>query len=346
MRALKQLYRSAISTFDVPKLLGNSDDGVIFMLHRFPDPDMANEASHEIEAIRAMLGYLRRRKFELVPLTTLFDRAATGEPLNGAVAFTIDDGYLDHATIGARLFAEYDCPATTFLTSGFLDGALWFWWDKIEFVFRHARRRSFDVIIGPNAPAMAFSWNTDTERAKWLDAVIETCKRIPDAVKHEAIARLAAAAEVDLPAKVPSEYAPMAWADARRCEQSGMTFGPHTVTHPILAQTPDAQSAFEIEESWRRLSSEVSRPVPVFCYPNGQVDDFGDRETKTIGRIGLRGAVVGSPGYATGEDIRGERSRFRVQRFGMPGNMDGLANMIQFVTGLERIKLRARGGRS
>lgn len=39
------------------------------------------------------------------------------------------------------MFAEFDCPFTTFLTTGFLDRTLWFWWDRIEYVFCHAVRR-------------------------------------------------------------------------------------------------------------------------------------------------------------------------------------------------------------
>ena len=58
-----------------------------------------------------------------------------GPPLNRAVAFTIDDGYVEQATVAAPVFAEFDCPVTTFVTSGFLDRALWFWWDQIEYVF-------------------------------------------------------------------------------------------------------------------------------------------------------------------------------------------------------------------
>ena len=154
------------------------------------------------------------------------------------------------------------------------------------------------------------------------------------------------AAEVELPLQAPEIYSPMSWSEARQCEQLGMTFGPHTVTHPILANTSDEQSAFEIEESWRRVAAEVKHPVPVFCYPNGQPTDFGEREVNTIARVGLRGAVVGSGGYARGDTIRGEQSRFRIRCFGMPGDLEGFADLIQFVKGIERIKEGIRGARA
>jgi hypothetical protein len=73
----------------------------------------------------------------------------------------------------------------------------------------------------------------------------------------------------------------------------------------------------------------------VFCYPNGQPGDFGTRETRTLAELGLVGAVVGSRGYANGDMIREEQQRFFVRRFAMPSTR---ADLIQYVTGLERVK--------
>jgi hypothetical protein len=122
-----------------------------------------------------------------------------------------------------------------------------------------------------------------------------------------------------------------------------MTFGPHTVTHPVLSSTPDAQSEFEIAESWKRLSAEVSRPLPIFCYPSGRSRDFGDREIATLHRLGFRGAVQGQNGETVrAAAFRGsETARFRVPRF--PYH-DSLHHMMQCVSGLETVKARIRGG--
>jgi len=344
MNAIGRVFRVAIEAAEmvVPRFLSGVDEGVVFMLHRFPDPTLGNHAGHDTAAIRRMLGYLRRRRYDLVPLTTLFERAQKGDSLNGAVAFTIDDGYLDHATIGAPAFAEFDCPVTTFVTTGFLDGALWFWWDKIDFVFANTRRQRVTIPMSSSDP-LTYEWHTAVEREAAKAAFTWSCKFVADPDKHVAIAHLAQAADVEIPARAPRAYAPMSWADARRCEQSGMTFGPHTVTHPILSRATDAQSRFEIEESWKRLSSEVTRPDPVFCYPNGEPGrDFGDREAATIASLGLRGAVVGSRGYANGGKLRDQRDRLFVPRFPVT---DIQADLIQCVTGLERLKEQIRARR-
>jgi len=92
--------------------------GTIFMLHRFTDHDLGS-TGHDPSLLRSALAYLRRERYELVSLTELFRRLGEGASrVDRAVAFTMDDGYLDQATVAGQIFADFDCPATTFVTTG------------------------------------------------------------------------------------------------------------------------------------------------------------------------------------------------------------------------------------
>ena len=151
------------------------------------------------------------------------------------------------------------------------------------------------------------------------------------------IARLAG---VELPVVPPPRFAPMSWDEARALEGAGVSFGPHTVTHPILSSAPDAQATLEITESWRRLAAEVAHPVPVFCYPNGRSSDFGSRETEVLRRLGLCGAVTGEPAPVDPAAFRrSAAARFAVPRYGF---RDDLPFLLQSVCGLEALKARLR----
>jgi len=316
------------------------DRASVFMLHRFRDPERG-VAGHDPEALRRALGYLRRHGYELVGLADLFRRlAGEGPPLRRAVAFTIDDGYLDHATVAAPVFAEYDCPVTTFVTTGFLDGALWMWWDRAEYVFLNCRRPELRVTLAEDP--LSYRWRTDAERDAARSDFTMRCTHVPNDEKDAAIARLAAAAEVDVPEEPPPPYAPMTWDQLRAAEARGMTFGAHTVTHPVLARTPDEQSRQEILGSWERLRAMASRPVPIFCYPNGQEADYGEREIAVLREAGFAGAVVGRPGYADLASFRTADGPFRVRRFGYA---EDLPHLVQCVSGMERAKELLRGNR-
>jgi peptidoglycan/xylan/chitin deacetylase (PgdA/CDA1 family) len=311
------------------------------MLHRFNHP-ARGVRGHDVDALRVTLAWLRRERFQLLSLVDVFRRLQDGAPpLERAVAFTIDDGYADHAEVAAPAFAEFDCPVTTFIVSGFLDGTLWLWWDRIAYVFTQTSRASVEMLLG--GASVRYTWSGAPDRRTALLDFTERCKQVPEREKLAAIERLASALDVDVPATPPPEYAPMGWNDLRRVEQRGMRFGPHTVTHPILARTGDAQGRQEIAESWRRLSQEASAPVPIFCYPNGGLADFGAREIGVMRDLGLLGAVTGVTGYASMADFHDEtRGSCRVRRFAFPDELPGAA---QYAGGFERLKAIIRGGR-
>jgi peptidoglycan/xylan/chitin deacetylase (PgdA/CDA1 family) len=313
----------------------------IFMLHRFRHPER-DVHGDDPRTLSTALAYLRRNGYELLSVMEVFDRLRAGNPLlRKAVAFTIDDGYADHAEIAAPVFAEFDCPVTTFVTTGFLDEQLWFWWDRIEYAFHHANRPAFQIEVG--GEVVAAQWQDETERQRKQAEFIERCKLLADAEKHASIDRLAEALDTELPERAPLRYAPMSWEQLRSCERAGMTFGPHTVTHPILSRATDPQSEHEIEESWRRLREQATAPVPVFCYPNGQTGDFGPREIDTLRRMGLAGAVVGYPGHATVNEFQANPSApFMVRRIACP---DDLPTFVQYVSGFEHLKQRLRPAR-
>jgi peptidoglycan/xylan/chitin deacetylase (PgdA/CDA1 family) len=310
----------------------------VFMLHRFRSEAERNPG-HDPQALRATLAWLRAHRYDILDLESLFRRlAGEGPPLRTAVAFTLDDGYAEQAEVAAPLFAEFDAPSTTFVATGFLDGMLWFWWDQLEYVLSQTQSRSLTAVVG--VQALQLDLSSDLGRRRALADLTERCKAVPEAEKHDAILRLAAEAGVELPKAAPCGYRPMTWDQARRAERQGMRFGPQTVSHPILSRTDAAQSRQELQCSWQRVMEELEQPVPIFCYPNGQPDDFGAREIETLKRLGFAGAVTGSAGY--GEQARAQAdsdARFRLPRF--PYSDLPRIN-IQFASGVERIKSRIR----
>jgi peptidoglycan/xylan/chitin deacetylase (PgdA/CDA1 family) len=314
------------------------EKAVIFTLHRFRHPPLGIDDDDPLQ-VRMYLNHLRKKRYNLVSLEDLFQSLAEGRPLARAVVFTIDDGYHEQATVGCPLFAEFDCPVTTFVTTGFLDGSLWFWWDQIECVFKNTTCKELVTTLG----GIELTYPCDTEDGRSLAQANFTarCKEVTDKVKVEGIRVLAEQAGVELPEHPPPQYAPMTWEQARACERQGMTFGPHTVTHPILSRTTDEQSEWEIVHCWERLRAEVSHPVPIFCYPNGQLADFGRRELETFGRLGMIGGVTGKPGYADARAFRGSsEGRFKIPRFGC---QNALPYLVQCVSGFERFKQLLRG---
>ncbi len=308
---------------------------VVFMLHRFTDPDRGISGDDPAR-VREMLAWLRRERYHLLSLPDLLRHLAAGSVPAQAVVFTLDDGYAEQADVAGPLFAEFDCPVTTFVATGFLDRALWFWWDQIEYVFTHSTRARVTAAL--DGLALTYDLPDAASRRAAQAAFTAHCKTVPETHKLAWIRALAAAADVAVPAHAPERYAPMTWDELRACERRGMTFGPHTVTHPILARADDVQAQREIVESWARLRSEARVPAAVFAYPNGQHADFSARDFAVLREQGLA-AVTGVAGFATARRFRAPDGPLVVPRFAFP---DSVPYLGQIVGGLERLKFLLR----
>jgi len=110
------------------------------------------------------------------------------------VIITIDDGYLDFFEVAFPLLKERALPATLFVTTGFVDGRLWFWWDRLAYLLSEIepgnrtleyldRRISFDS-SDPSQKTSA--WNTIADYLSIQE----------DHLKEKAISDLAAACGV------------------------------------------------------------------------------------------------------------------------------------------------------
>ena len=311
----------------------------IFMLHRFRHPGRPH--GHDVATLRRRLADFRRDGVDFVSLERVVKCVRDGEPLpRRAVVFTVDDGYVDFASSGAAAFAEFDCPVTMFVATGFIDRQCWYWWDQVEWALTHTMKRSVDVPLG--AETLHYAWTSTGEARTCAQALVMRMERVREEEKHAAIARLAASLEVQIPERVPDEFAPMTWDQMRALSAGGgVTFGPHTVTHPILAQTSDAQSEYEITESWRRLREEsgVAR-VPVFCYPNGSDYALTMREVATMKRAGLDAALTTFHGYIDDSAHGlGPNAPFLMHRVGYA---DDELDYRQAASGFDRAKLLLR----
>lgn len=94
--------------------------------------------------------------------------------------------------------------------------------------------------------------------------------------------------------------------------ESGLvTFGAHTLNHPILANETEAVAKEEIVQSIEQLSQLQKSPVRYFAYPNGRDSDFSEREVRTLKDQDITMAFTTIQGFAAKRDM------FRIHRVGL-----------------------------
>ena len=308
----------------------------IFMLHRFANPDLG-VSGHDPDFIRDCLAELRRRKVRILSLDELIDRAIAGEPIRGAISFTMDDGFWDQGEIGANLFLEFDVPVTCFLISGLQDGDLWPWDDRLAFIYRETKlHRLVSEICGRRIDQQLID---PLHRAHALRQTRQILKGLAFADLEAAMTGLAEDADVSVPESPPRSHEPIGWGAARSLEKRGVRFGPHTKSHGIVSRMSDCEARSELLGAWDRLRAELVNPLDVYGWPTGRYSDFGPRDVEILQGAGFRAAVATEDDYATfpvdgcGDDMYGLR------RFAMPSN---LLDFIQYGSWIERGKQKLR----
>jgi peptidoglycan/xylan/chitin deacetylase (PgdA/CDA1 family) len=213
------------------------------------------------------------------------------------------------------------------------------WNDRVSWAFSESTRPSIAIDILENR--YQYSLRDGTARSYGAADLTEKLKRVPQPVLQSILDELLRVAEVELPTEIPRRFLPLTWSDVSRCASQGVTFGPHTITHPILSQVDDARAAFEIQGSWQRLRDNTAAAIPVFCYPNGDYASYSDRERRTLASVGMRAAVVYDEHFATSRwaHARGVQNTLELPRFPYP---DDTAQFRQIVGGMERLKQRVR----
>lgn len=311
---------------------------VIFMLHRFEDPDRGSRG-HSPEKLRLFLRWARSRDISFLSLRDVIEGLRNGARPAGGICFTVDDGYADFATVGMDVFAEFDCPVTVFLPTSFIDGEHWMWWDKVQHLFETSESEEIELPIFAGRERRLQPLRTSSDIRTAITQVEEELRGLSQSELDRALQRLEEALAVKVPASPPERFAPMTWEQVERCGSRGATFAPHTENHPWLSSASDEEVRRQVEGSWERLQDRLrptDRAVPVFCYPYGTPDSFGEREKRVVEDIGLRGAVSAVNGYVSPDvDGRGQPPLFSLPRFGY---WSDLLEMKQIATGLMKLR--------
>lgn len=281
---------------------------VILTYHRIadaPPPLDRSLWSATPTALAEQLDFLQR-EFEVIAGDDL--ERALAEPRGRRILITFDDGYRDNYELAYPVLREAGVPATFFLTTGFIDRPHLSWWDEIAWIGREGGLPAAEVT-----------------------AATRRYKELPGKRCTELLENLAARAGVERPPASVADETWMTWDMARQMRSGGMSFGAHTVNHPILANLDRGQQEAEIIGSVERLGAKLDMEVELFSYPVGAPSDF-DASTREIARAaGARFSFSNYGGYVPpGQADRTDLRRTNVSQDMMtPALLEGVARWPQ-----------------
>jgi peptidoglycan/xylan/chitin deacetylase (PgdA/CDA1 family) len=255
------------------------------------------------QTFEAHIDYLRKR-FEIISFDELLELWQTKQLKSHRpyCVITFDDGWKDNYQFAFPVLAKYRIPATIFLATDFIGTARWFWPDQVMLLLEKARQHTtnatdrgavstvLEETIGVTL-SVADGTFRRIESGDPIDSdtIIELYKRVEVERMPEIINLLSHALHTDL----PTQRVLLSWDEVREMAGKGVTFGSHSSSHRIMTQIPLSEVKTELIDSRKMLLQQGIKPVPVFCYPNGDFDRGIQEMVREAGYLAAVGCEVG-----------------------------------------------------
>jgi peptidoglycan/xylan/chitin deacetylase (PgdA/CDA1 family) len=166
------------------------------------------------------------------------------------------------------------------------------WNDTVIDVVRRAKGPTLDL---SSLKLSDFSLATLEDRQHSVRQILNAFKYMEPAQRNRLAGELAGAANVEL-----SRGLMLTTEQVRTLNESGMTIGAHTVSHPILARVGEREALGEMIESKLRIEAIIGHNVELFAYPNGKPDtDYNATHVQLARNAGFSAAVSTGWGTAT-----------------------------------------------
>ena len=307
------------------------NSATVFMLHRIDAAGDCDGHSLTPGILADHFRYLKQHRYNILSLNEYVQALLNHKDTFKTIVFTVDDGYRDFYLNAFPVFREFSYPATVFVTSDFVERKLFFWWDAIEYALSKATSREIDLgFMGQGKKPIVTPRQRDDVAAR----ITRHCKKLPNVDKLKLIDQLVDKLGVDISNQPDENYEPLRWEEIQEMSKHKIDFHPHTKTHPIMSRVSLEQKREEVRVSKELIESKLNTRANIFCYPNGQWDDFDEETISELKSADYIAAVMGYDGF---DNTKTETDMFRLKRFGLPTDQIWFK---QYICGLEHFKRR------
>lgn len=211
---------------------------------------------------------------------------------------TFDDGYRDNYEVAFPILEAAGVKATFFVATGYIDQPEIPWWDEIAWLVRTSERDRIDLPGWLDQPVRF----DDPDREQAVRCLLRRYKQLPADQTTTFVDAVAGACQRPRCSSDQGRRLWMSWDMLREMNAAGMAIGAHTVSHPVLANLDESRQQHEIDQSSRRIESELKQPVTLFSYPVGGLEHFNDTTRSCLQRAGMRYAASYYGGYRRLDD--------------------------------------------
>lgn len=255
----------------------------IVMYHyvrNMPETDYPNIKGLLIKKFIGQLNYLLKQH-EIIYLEDYIEFLHGNKTIpNNSCILTFDDGLKDHYANVFPVLKKKKIPATFFPTTQPLAESVVPFVHKVHFLLAKIGSRKFaeefNQILKIQSPQLFKKFFVDGKSKKekkyrWDDALTANLKYN--------IAIMLSELRIDILDRVFNKYFGnekefcqklyMGWEEMKEMIKSGMSFGNHSHTHPMLAKLKQKEQLKELRHSKEILESGLNTKIKSFAYPYG-----------------------------------------------------------------------------
>jgi peptidoglycan/xylan/chitin deacetylase (PgdA/CDA1 family) len=215
------------------------------------------------------------------------------------VAITFDDGYRDNFTSAFPILKELGLPATIFLATGYIGTGTIPWYDQVCLAFKLSTRNALPC-IAEGAPAGPLE--SREQRLAFQERMLDWFRAIENDSRIQAIRILFRALGVPPSLCLPNYM--LGWDEVRQMLPNKITFGAHTVTHPVLSRMSVKALQQEVLQSKKTIEQKLKVPVRHFAYPFGRDMHCGETARRIVAECVFETAVTTEFGFnQPGDDL-------------------------------------------
>lgn len=223
------------------------------------------------------------------------------------LVLTFDDGYKSLYTNVFPIIKRFNIPITVFLTTGFIreekteystpsENLLWY--DRLIYHIAICANTEIQICGDKKTSHDISSFRKKVDFIEWY---CEFLKALTEVEKQKALDSLFTQLTTECSpdsadsSSFTNPIQMLSWHEVREMFSSGLvTFGAHSVTHPLLSRISLTQAKREIENSKNTIEEELGSEISTFAYPNGQNSDFNEQHIETLNSLGVNCACTTS----------------------------------------------------
>jgi len=232
------------------------------------------------------------KNYKVLSLDEIVTRARNRISLRRCAAITFDDGFGDNYENAYPVLKKYNVPATVFLATRCIETGAAPWFIRLRYIFMKTDRTEYELPLkGQNGFC---HMRTSTERFAASETVMTHLKTCLEQERISLMDRLCR--ELGICDFTGLNDLMLNWDQIREMSKYGISFGAHTVTHPVLSTISMNEAEREVSESKTVIEGKIGQPVTTFAYPFGKRRDYKREMVATLEKLQFNCAVTTETG--------------------------------------------------